>query len=108
MLDFGGALRTRGAALRVLNLGGGDVDTSTPMGGMVFTVMAALAEMELAIKRERTVDSVNKRRAAGKDLDGRRPQFTESQILNARRLVNAGESATQVARDLGMPRAALY
>jgi len=107
MLDLGEALRTRGAALRVLNLGGGDVDTSTPMGRMVFTVMAALAEMELAIKRERTVDSVNKRRAAGKDLDGRRPQFTESQILNARHLANAGESATQVARDLGMPHAAL-
>jgi DNA invertase Pin-like site-specific DNA recombinase len=78
------------------------------MGGMVFTVMAALAEMELAIKRERIVDSVSKRRAAGKDLGGRRPRFTESQILNARRLVNAGESATQVARDLGMSRATLY
>jgi DNA invertase Pin-like site-specific DNA recombinase len=78
------------------------------MGGMVFTVMAALAEMELAIKRERIVDSVNKRRAAGKDLGGRRPRFTESQILNARRLINAGESATQVARDLSMSRATLY
>ncbi len=108
MLELAEALRTRGAALRVLNLGGGDVDTSTPMGGMVFTVMAALAEMELAIKRERIIDSVNKRRAAGKDLGRRRPQFTESQVLNARRLVNAGESATQVARDLSMSRATSY
>ena len=108
MLNLVGALRTRDAALRVLNLGGGDVDTNTPMGGMVFTVMAALAEMGLAIKRERIVDSVNKRRAAGKDLGGRRPQLTESQILNARRLINAGESATQVARDLSMSRATLY
>ena len=32
MLAFAGELRTRGAGLRVLNLGGGDVDTSTPMG----------------------------------------------------------------------------
>ncbi|WP_370449210.1 hypothetical protein [Cryobacterium sp. TMT1-66-1] len=55
----------------------------------------------VAIKRERIVDSVNKRRAAGKDLGGRRRQrFTESQILNAQRLVNASESATQVAQDL--------
>ena len=64
--------------------------------------------MQLAIKRERIVDSVNKRRAAGKDLGGRRPQFNESQILNARRLVNAGESATRVARDLSRSRATLY
>ena len=37
MLGLAGPLRTRGTALRVLNLGGGDVDTRTPMGGMVFT-----------------------------------------------------------------------
>ena len=58
MLDFAQQLRDQGAALRVLNLGGGDVDTSTPMGSMVFTVMAALAQMELDIKRERINDSV--------------------------------------------------
>ena len=48
------------------------------MGGMVFTVMAALADMELVIKRERIVESISKRRPAGKDLGGRRLRFTES------------------------------
>jgi len=108
MLSLAEGLKSQGAALRVLNLGGGDVDTSTPMGSMVFTVMAALAQMELAIKRERITDSVTKRRAAGKDLGGRRQAFTASQIANAARLIEAGEPATQVARDLGMSRATLY
>ncbi|MEX5272241.1 recombinase family protein [Kocuria sabuli] len=108
MLAFAEALRGRGAGLRVLNLGGGEVDTRTPMGSMVFTVMSALAQMELEIKRERITDSVAKRRAAGKDLGGRRPTFTDSQIRNAVRLIESGESATQVARDLGMSRATLY
>jgi len=108
MLAFAEALRGRGAGLRVLNLGGGDVDTHTPMGSMVFTVMAALAQMELEIKRERITDSVAKRRAAGKDLGGRRQTFTDSQIRNALRLIDGGEPATQVARDLGMSRATLY
>lgn len=67
------------------------------MGGMAFTVMAALAQMELEIKRERINDSVTKRRSAGKDLGGRRQHFTRSQILNARRLVDGGEPAVQVA-----------
>ena len=67
----------------MLNLGGGDVDTATPMGSMVFTVMAALAQMELEIKRERITDSVAKRRAAGKDLGGRRQTFIDSQVRNA-------------------------
>lgn len=108
MLDFAQQLRDQGAALRVLNLGGGDVDTSTPMGSMVFTVMAALAQMELDIKRERINDSVAKRRAAGKDLGGRRPAFTDSQIRSALKLIEAGEPATQVARDFHMSRATLY
>jgi DNA invertase Pin-like site-specific DNA recombinase len=102
MLALAEDLRGRGASLRVLNLGGGDVDTATPMGSMVFTVMAALAQMELEIKRERITDLVSKRRAAGKDLGGRR------QVKNAARLIDAGEPAAQVARDLGMSRATLY
>jgi DNA invertase Pin-like site-specific DNA recombinase len=108
MLELSENLRGRGVSLRVLNLGGGDVDTATPMGSMVFTVMAALAQMELEIKRERINDSVTKRRAAGKDLGGRRPAFTDSQVRNAQRLIQAGESPAQVARDLGMSRATLY
>jgi DNA invertase Pin-like site-specific DNA recombinase len=107
MLTFAHELRTRGVGLRVLNLGGGDVGTSTPMGSMVFTVMAALAQMEIDIKRERIGDSVSKRRAAGKDLGGRRPVITDSQIRNAIRLIDNGEPATQVAKDLGS-RSTLY
>jgi len=75
---------------------------------MLFAVIAALAQMELEIKRERINDSVNKRRAAGADLGGRRPTFTDSQIRIAQRLVEAGWPATQVPRDLGMSRATLH
>ena len=108
MLALAAELRRLGVALQVLNLGGGTVDTSTPMGRMVFTVMAAFAEMELAIKRERITDSVNKRRTAGMNLGGRQQLFTPSQIQNAQRLINTGESATQVAKDLHVSRATLY
>jgi DNA invertase Pin-like site-specific DNA recombinase len=108
MLAFADDLRTRGAGLRVLNLGGGDVDTATPMGSMLFTIMAALAQMEHEIKRERVTDSISKRRAAGKDLGGRPRRITDSQIRSALRLVESGEPAAQAARDLGMSRATFY
>lgn len=108
MLAFAENLRAKGAGLRVLNLGGGDVDTSTPMGSMLFTIMAALAQMEHDIKRERINDSVSKRREAGKNLGGRPRRITDSQIHNALRLVRDGEPAAQVARDLGMSRASFY
>lgn len=47
------------------------------MGSMVFTVMAALAQMEEEIKRERIIDSVAKRWVAGKDLGERCQPFTD-------------------------------
>ena len=108
MLDFAQTLRERGAGLRVLNLGGGDVDTSTPMGSMLFTIMAALAQMEHDIKSERSSDSITKRRAAGGDLGGRPRRISDSQIRSALLLVAAGDPAAQVARDLGMSRATFY
>lgn len=108
MLAFADELRERGAGLRVLNLGGGDVDTSTPMGSMLFTIMAALAQMEHEIKSERITDSVSKRKAAGKNLGGRPRRITDSQIRSALSLIQGGTPAAQVARDLGMSRATFY
>ena len=108
MLAFADEIRGRGAGLRVLNLGGGDVDTSTPMGSMVFTVMAALGQMEYEIKKERVVDSIAKRREAGKDLGGRPRAITDRQIRSALQLIDGGEPVAQVARDLGMSRATFY
>lgn len=88
MLALSDELRARGAGLRVPNLGGGDVDKSTPMGSMLFTVMAALAQMEHEIKRERVTDSISKRREAGNHKPGgwppqqkrRRRKFTTAAV----------------------------
>lgn len=109
MLDLARQLREQGVGLRVLNLGGGDVDTATPMGSMVFTVLAALAEMELEIKRERIQDSVKKRRAKNGNLGGRPRKYTDDQIRYARRRIESGEiSARQMAKEIGINRETLY
>lgn len=108
MLAFSDKLRGLDVGLRVLNLGGGEVDTSTPMGSMLFTIMAALAQMEYDIKRERITDSISKRREAGRDLGGRPQRITDSQIRSALRLIRSGETTAQVIRDLGIPRSTFY
>lgn len=78
------------------------------MGSMVFTVMSALAQMELEVKRERVLDSVSKRRAAGGDLGGRPRKITDSQLRNAAHLVAADVPVAEVARNLGISRSTLY
>lgn len=74
---------------------------------MVLTVVAAVVQVELGIRRERTVDSTAGRRTAGKDLGGRRQVLTAPRIHGALRRIEAG-SEHQVDRDLGMSRATLY
>ncbi|WP_461746880.1 hypothetical protein [Kocuria sp. U4B] len=75
------------------------------MASMVFAVMAVLARRKLEVQRERITDSMTTRRAATRNIGGRRLTFTDSRIRHALRLVDAGKPATQVARDLGMSRA---
>ena len=108
VLAFAEDLNGRGVELRVLNFGGGDVDTATPPGSMLFTVMAALGQMEHEIKRERVLDSIDRRRTAGKNLGGRPRIITNRQIRYANRLIEGGEPTAQVARDFGMSRATFY
>lgn len=59
VLAFAEWLSGRGVELRVLDLCGGDVDTATPAGSMLFTIMAALRDSEREIKRERVLDSID-------------------------------------------------
>jgi DNA invertase Pin-like site-specific DNA recombinase len=108
VLAFVESLSGRGVELRVLNFRGGDVGTATPPGHMVFATMAALRQMEHEIKRERVLDSIDRRRAAGKNLGGRPRRITNRQIRNANRLIEAGEPTAQVVRDFGMSRATFY
>ncbi|WP_431790940.1 recombinase family protein [Kocuria palustris] len=108
MLGMADELQARGVNLRVLNLGGESVDTRTPTGRLLLTVMSGIAEMERAIKVERVRDSVVKRKAAGGDLGGRPERFTEDTMDVARRLLDEGVAAAKVARDLGMSRTTLY
>ena len=53
--------------------------------------MAALAQMEHEIKRERVLDSISKRRKAGLNLVGRPHTIADSQIRSAVRLGEDGE-----------------
>ncbi len=64
------------------------IDTSTPMGKMVFTVIAAVAELERSIIRERVIMGLQRARAPGKRV-GRpaaRLDYDELQALREKGL----------------------
>jgi len=75
------------------------IDTSTPMGKMVFTVLAAVAELELSLIRERVVMGLERAKAQGKVLGRPRVETSEEQLLQ---LSEQGLSSRQIARETGL------
>jgi DNA invertase Pin-like site-specific DNA recombinase len=79
------------------------IDTSTPMGRMVFTVIGAVAELERSLIRERVVMGLNRARKNGTTLGRRRVQVDAGAV---RRLRAEGHSWTHIVRALGISRGA--
>lgn len=104
LIDFVERLREQKIEFRSLTDG---IDTSTTSGKFFFHVMAAMAEMERDLIRERTQAGLAAARARGR-VGGRRRVMDASKLDNARKLLEAGVSPTDVARNLGVGRATLY
>ncbi len=81
-----------------------DIDTTTPAGKLLFTVLAAVSELELDLIRERTKDGLARARAEGKRL-GRPP----SPILTERiiELRTEGKSLREIGNELGLSHQAV-
>jgi DNA invertase Pin-like site-specific DNA recombinase len=75
------------------------VDTSTPTGKMIFTVLGAVAELERSLIVERVKAGLRNARAKGKRL-GRPPIFVGQNRIDALR--NSGASWRAIAKELGL------
>lgn len=78
-----------------------EIDTKSPAGRLLFTVLGAVAELELELIRERTKDGLARAKAQGKRI-GRppKPEITE-EILSLRA---QGLSLRQIGEKLGISR----
>ena len=75
------------------------LDTSTPMGKMVYTVIAAVAELERSLIRERVMMGLERAKAQGKQLG--RPKGTALDTNRIYRLRAEGLSLVKIAKRLG-------
>jgi DNA invertase Pin-like site-specific DNA recombinase len=76
------------------------IDTTTPLGKMVFTVVAAVAELERSIIVERVRSGIARARAKGKRLG--RPCGSKVDAAEVCRLKAAGLSVRKIAERLGI------
>ena len=97
------ALERKGAHLRIIGLG---IDTGTPTGKLVLTVLGGIAEFEREIMLERQREGIAKAKAAGK-YKGRKPtaRARSKEVLE---LHASGTGPTKIAARLGIGRASVY
>lgn len=99
-------LQDRGIGLRILNLG---IDTSTPAGQLIFTVVAAVAQMERDLIAERTKSALDAKRRRGERVGGRKPTHTPEQVRRAMVLLDTSTlTGQEVANAVGMSRSRMY
>ena len=92
-------LRSRGIEFQIASLA---VDTATPAGMLVYTVMSAFAEFERRTLAQRTREGLAAARQRGVRL-GRPPKLNGRQLTYARRkLATPGATTAAVARELGV------
>lgn len=106
LLTIVARLEAKKVALRVLSMGGGELDTRTPTGRLMLTMLGAVAEFERGLMLERQREGIAKAKAEGKYL-GRAPT-AQRQAEEVRRLRADGVGAVDIAERLGIGRASVY
>ncbi|MCT6809318.1 MAG: recombinase family protein [Staphylococcus epidermidis] len=81
-------------------------DTSTPTGKAMFGMLAVFAEFERDIIQQRTKAGLEAARKHGRV--GGRPAIDEKTKKRVRALFEAGENATDIAKEYGIGRATVY
>lgn len=95
-------LKAKGVGLRALQQGG-QFDTTTAAGELLFGILGLFAQFELAIRRERQLEGIAKAKVAGV-YRGRKPSVPKDEV---RRLKAEGLNNSQIAKRLGISRASV-
>lgn len=100
-------LEAKGVALRVLAMGGGgELDTRSPTGRLMLTMLGAVAEFERALMLERQHEGIAKAKGEGR-YKGRVPT-ARRRSGEVHRLASEGVRPTEIARRMGIGRSSVY
>jgi DNA invertase Pin-like site-specific DNA recombinase len=83
------------------------INTATPHGKLMFHLMAALAEFERALLRERTTAGIESARRRGVAF-GRPRSLSAEQVEHAHQLARAGRTVIEIAALLGVSKDTVY
>ena len=99
-------IKGKGCELVILSMGGQRLDTSNPTSKLMLTMLAAVAEFERDLMKERQAEGIAKAKADGR-YKGRKPTARIQQDI-IRRLKNEGMAVTDIAEKLKISRMSVY
>lgn len=103
LLDIVSRLETKGVSFRVLNI---NLDTSTPTGKLMLTMLAGIATFEREMMLERQREGIAKAKEKGM-YKGRKPT-AQAKSEDVVRLVAEGMTKVKIAEELGIGIASVY
>ena len=106
LLKIVGELEGKGVGLVILSMGGQQLDTRTPTGKLMLTMLAAVAEFERDMMLERQREGIAKAKAAGA-YKGRKPT-ARAKAAEVLRLASTGTTREGIAQELGIGIASVY
>lgn len=99
-------LEAKGVGLLILSMGGQQLDTRSPTGKLMLTMLAAVAEFERGLMLERQREGIAKAKGEGA-YKGRQPT-ARAKAADVRRLAAEGVTRQEIAARLGIGVASVY
>jgi DNA invertase Pin-like site-specific DNA recombinase len=106
LLGIVDGLKKRGLGLRILSMGGTELDTRSPTSTLMLTMLAAIGQFERELMLERQREGIQRAVEAGK-YRGRAPTARGKAEL-VRSLKAEGFGAVEIAERAGISRASVY
>ena len=107
-LDISEQIKSANANLKILDL---NIDTSSPVGECVLTILAAISQMERNTIKQRTSEGIAIAKSLGK-YNGRKigaiALTSQHSIDRFKRLFKAGLSKSELAREFNVSRPTIY
>ena len=103
LLDIVERVKAKKASVSIL---ASKLDTGTPTGQLMLTMLGGVAEFERAVMLERQREGIAKAKAE-KKYKGRKPT-ARAKAEDVKKLRGDGKKPTAIARELGISRSSVY
>ncbi|MGO8753835.1 MAG: recombinase family protein [Gallionellaceae bacterium] len=104
LLNITNKLSAKKVQLKVLDQ---NIDTSTPTGKLMLTMLGAIAEFENDLRKERQADGIEMAKKKGVQF-GRKPSLTAEQIQEMKELRDSGIMIKDLMSKYSLSKASIY